>query len=480
MIRSIRTQIFLSHLLLLVVVIACLSFYNYKQALDALTETTIVTRKASLAALLYEISDAVAGGNYANLQSPRISEEVNRQDGLLYMVVTGRTSQSGLPVKVIYSRLAGKLWRAHYPKGYEQQLDVREAGLIQRLNQSPDDSHKVEFLLDRISDARQGFSRNQRLSELHRQEINHYQGMGESVIDFERQQLYLTLPLGPGAKGQVEILFDTRILNEIKSHFVANAFREMLVGTLLALPVLWLLSSNIANPLNRLSSFLRQRDNLRHRLQIPGIQRPDEIGALALSFSELLDDLLEKNRELENLSRFDPLTGLLNRRSLSERVTEMADMQSDMLMSCFYMDVDYFKKFNDFYGHAAGDDALEQLAGVFKSCAEQLGGFAFRFGGEEFMLLLPLVNAEDAKAIAESLRTSVSDLAIPHVKGCSSGLLTLSIGIAVQEVSGVSPENIHGLIAQADNALYRAKERGRDRVEIVPFKEYQQVFSWEI
>ncbi|MGI2259894.1 GGDEF domain-containing protein [Shewanella sp. GXUN23E] len=480
--QSIRTKIFVSHFILLAAVIGALSFYNYRQALDTLVETTIVTRKASLGALLYEISDAVAGGNYANLQSPRISEEINRQQGLLYLEVSGRSSQSGQPIEAIYNRLVGHMWRSEYPGDYQASMDARISALNEHSDPERVDQGKLDFLMGRIEDAREGFARNQKLNQSFRQDLSVFRGAQESRMDFDRQLLYLDLPLSTGVRGHVEILFDTQAIAAIKGQFVGNALREMLIGCLLALPVLWLLSSHIASPLNKLTSFMRQRHHLQPTAQVPCLRRRDEIGELAMSFSILLDDLMDKNRELENLSRFDPLTGLLNRRGLAERITELKDTHPKMLIGCLYMDIDHFKKYNDSYGHNAGDQALKTLAEVCRISAEKLGGFGFRLGGEELMLLLPLLNIEDGRSIGESLLERVRGLAIKHRQGGDSGLLTLSIGVAVWQAERLHGDNAEMLIAEADNALYRAKHQGRNRVELAATSHQGASFgiSWEI
>jgi len=126
------------------------------------------------------------------------------------------------------------------------------------------------------------------------------------------------------------------------------------------------------------------------------------------------------------------------------------------------IDVDFFKKFNDRYGHIAGDDCLKKIAAAMKESAKRSGDFVGRFGGEEFVAILPGLEIEEAAAWAETLRAAVERARIPH-EDSHTGCVTVSIGLV-----SLSPDkagNMLELIRLADEALYRAKANGRNRVE---------------
>ncbi|MCP4689339.1 MAG: diguanylate cyclase, partial [Desulfobacterales bacterium] len=123
---------------------------------------------------------------------------------------------------------------------------------------------------------------------------------------------------------------------------------------------------------------------------------------------------------------------------------------------------DYFKRFNDTYGHQAGDECLREIASMIREGIKRPGDFAARYGGEEFVCLLPLTDGEGALHMADSIRGRLSDLHIVHAESDVSDCVTLSQGVASSRPAmGELPSE---LIRVADQALYTAKERGRDRI----------------
>jgi diguanylate cyclase (GGDEF)-like protein len=127
------------------------------------------------------------------------------------------------------------------------------------------------------------------------------------------------------------------------------------------------------------------------------------------------------------------------------------------------LDIDYFKDFNDTNGHLAGDERLRQVAQALARTLGRAGDLVARYGGEEFVVLLPGMGAADAKALAERLRLSVEGLGLSHNASPVARVVTLSVGVATAVAEeGTSPAL---LLASADEALYRAKREGRNRVE---------------
>lgn len=170
------------------------------------------------------------------------------------------------------------------------------------------------------------------------------------------------------------------------------------------------------------------------------------------------------NRELRRLSSIDGLTGIANRRQFDEaylrewrRGTRMR--RPVALVLC---DIDYFKQFNDMYGHQAGDECLRGVAQALQVAAGRPGDWVTRFGGEEFAVILPETDARGASALAERMREAVERLGIPHVGSEVAGAVTISAGVA----STVPHEGDRQaeLVQWADAALYEAKRQGRNRV----------------
>lgn len=185
---------------------------------------------------------------------------------------------------------------------------------------------------------------------------------------------------------------------------------------------------------------------------------------VALRVTTLHADLAHYRRVLSRQARTDPLTGLHNRLKLSEDL-EQLHLRSDRYgerYSLAMCDVDNFKTYNDMYGHPAGDLALRAVAAALLGAVRESDG-VYRFGGEEFLLVLPKQSASGAKALMERALDAVRGLAIAHA-GDPSGQLRLSAGIAsFTEERRVDADT---LLGEADAALYAAKAGGRNRVEL--------------
>jgi two-component system chemotaxis family response regulator WspR len=177
---------------------------------------------------------------------------------------------------------------------------------------------------------------------------------------------------------------------------------------------------------------------------------------------ESQQQLVETNLELQRLTNVDGLTGLSNRRHLNEclELQWRLAVREQSKFSILMIDVDNFKRYNDTYGHLAGDDALKQIATAIRSTFRRPTDISARFGGEEFMVLLSNTDAEAARRLGEGLCKRVADLEIVHRESLPMKLITVSIG-------GASTIPQHGdsqlaLIAVADKALYEAKRLGKN------------------
>jgi len=171
------------------------------------------------------------------------------------------------------------------------------------------------------------------------------------------------------------------------------------------------------------------------------------------------------NRQLEALASTDGLTGVANRRHFDNvAAAEWARAQrSRQPLALILLDVDHFKRYNDCHGHQAGDDVLRAVALVLDAAARRAGDLAARYGGEEFVVVAPNTDTAAAANLAEGLRSGVQRLALAH-GAAPAGVVTISVGVAVFMPG--SADSLQQLLAQADQALYRAKQLGRNRVEV--------------
>ncbi len=187
---------------------------------------------------------------------------------------------------------------------------------------------------------------------------------------------------------------------------------------------------------------------------------------LAIALSEQIALALSNIRLRENLRQQtirDALTGLYNRRFLEESLNrEMARCKRNgAIFSVLMMDVDHFKRFNDTHGHDAGDSVLRTVGRVLQESSRE-GDIACRFGGEEFVIVLPDTDREGAATRAGRILAAVRDLHVTH-NGKALGSITASIGLAMHPQNG---ETVKALIQSADKALYAAKGAGRDRIVV--------------
>jgi len=189
--------------------------------------------------------------------------------------------------------------------------------------------------------------------------------------------------------------------------------------------------------------------------------------------------LHKANRKLKMMSVRDGLTGLANRRHFDEVIQkEMSRaMRTETSISLLLADIDYFKPFNDNYGHQAGDDCLKAVGQAMMDTIKRPGDLTARYGGEEFAFILPETSLENASELAESLRIAIEELSITHHYSTVSKKVTLSCGIAsVSPKKGQDNEAlIHGLIETADKNLYHAKEKGRNCISVTQIEPKQQI-----
>ena len=227
------------------------------------------------------------------------------------------------------------------------------------------------------------------------------------------------------------------------------------------------ISRNITHPIGLLTRELEAFGKGEKHAQIKNIKSNDEIGFFARTFeimslklNKALEDIQEKNQQLEELSNSDGLTGLVNHRHLKE----ILDMEFNRAyryktpLCCIMLDIDYFKSINDTYGHLFGDVVLKGVAAVIKDGCRK-SDISARYGGEEFVVLLPNTVLNEARFVAEKLFETIKS--VSYCDGKNRISITVSIGISFfnDELQAYSD-----MLAEADQAMYQAKKSGRDRI----------------
>lgn len=181
--------------------------------------------------------------------------------------------------------------------------------------------------------------------------------------------------------------------------------------------------------------------------------------------AQMVESTMADNARLEQLAQTDPLTQLLNRRALTERITAEMEraLRYDSTMALLMIDLDHFKKVNDTYGHLVGDDVLRDV-GQLLGDTIRTSDIVARYGGEEFLVLLPETDDAGAESFAERIRAAVEQHAFVSDSLTEPLRLTASVGVAVYPAARI--ESVEDLFARADAALYRAKADGRNRVRM--------------
>ncbi len=177
--------------------------------------------------------------------------------------------------------------------------------------------------------------------------------------------------------------------------------------------------------------------------------------------------LEELNRALSEMARIDGLTGIANRRFFDEnfdREWKRLTREQDQPFSLILADIDFFKKYNDHYGHQQGDDCLILVGKALKEIILRPSDMAARYGGEEFALLLPGIGLAGAETVGERAREAIVNLQIPHANSDVAGHITMSLGGAM--MTPTRDNSPADLIALADKALYRAKKTGRNKLSL--------------
>ena len=267
---------------------------------------------------------------------------------------------------------------------------------------------------------------------------------------------------------KLTLQLDQRTLsNSILSVQMLSAIGALIFSWLI---VIVILNRSLVRPILRIGQHLSQiRRSGDYSARINN-SRKDEVGTLSYECDLLIDVIEQQNtivedqtQELRRLSYEDSLTLLANRRRLDQALSDSWNIcrRDQKPISMLLLDIDFFKQYNDYYGHQLGDLALVTIGKLMPLSISRKSDLAARYGGEEFAFLLPDTDPAGAKLVAEKFQRKLREEAIPHLHSTVASVMTVSIGIAT--IPSIADDNPGQLIRNADRALYRAKDDGRNR-----------------
>ena len=275
----------------------------------------------------------------------------------------------------------------------------------------------------------------------------------------------------PGTQSRLIVSIDEAKVSAAINREIRTAYLQLgfvclfvLLGALIAAEKL------IIQPIDMMAAMAKRFGQGDWSVRAARSRLPAEFVPLARAFNAMAAQLGQRERELVAtndrltvIASIDMLSGLANRRGFQSRLDFewMKAQQYDSELSLLMIDVDHFKLFNDTYGHPEGDVCLSRLGETLAGIAAETMGFAGRYGGEEFCLLLPNTDSSRAIEIGEMVREAVQSLAMPH---CTSGYKTVTVSVGVACTNPNDTQRPGDLIEAADAALYAAKHRGRNAV----------------
>ena len=458
MFRSIKSKIFVSHFILITILLSGLSYKHYHNALDSYIQNVITFHTNSSASIIRTSSLAISGQNYGNIQLPSFVNELSSNTKLLYVKIIGKSDLSSKDFNAVYDKGSAKVYRNLYPKDYEDVLQKKLTRFQLRLNDSTVDKIKINFLIARVKDSLTTY--NEYIDFQKHQNFEYEQLLDKEppYLDFKSKRLFLSLKTNNKNSGLVYMVFDISEISDIKKHIIKDLLVESFTTILIAMIILNILSNKIVGPLNKLSQYMSNDFRSLNTDEVPSLKLKDEIGFLAKKFKILLENMQEKQKITEKKASTDSLTGIYNRHKfdeiLKEEIFRVKRYQNPFCITI--LDIDKFKNFNDTFGHLIGDEVLIMLANNLQNTTRKTDTFA-RWGGEEFVILFRETDINSAKTICNHLRVNIEELNHPL-----AGSITASFGVTQYK----EDDTQESLLKRCDDALYKAKNGGRNRVHI--------------
>ncbi|WP_158587068.1 sensor domain-containing diguanylate cyclase [Motilimonas pumila] len=477
-------MLFVSHLLLVLVIILGLSWARYHSEWSSRVAHAAALANLAMNDVVGDISTAVSGNSYATMLMPSAVDKFNNINSLRFFDVSGYSDYSTKPYGLRYFReqsladneaRSGKVW----------QTQVTEAVLMDALAKvdrlkavkQHSNAKKVDFLLNKAEQNYLSLINSFELSlnfklPWKQPEI----ALDGYFLDSKTRSLHTRLPLRNKNGGAVWAVFDASELYSLRAEVLQSIYGEAFVALMLSSLIIIISTRWIVLPLKRLTQHMAQDINEIELEAIAELKREDEIGVLARDFSALITRSKLQLQLLKQQSEVDPLTGLGSRLKYSQSVEAFikTSRQQPDYFGLIICDVDHFKAYNDIYGHGQGDIVLTSVAQAIRQPLRETDG-AFRIGGEEFVILVRVAAATDVQRLAERVRRAMLEQQIPHKGNQQHQFVTLSVGALAVDLRQFSKRIAFSqLFEMADKALYQAKNNGRNQVIFSQYNSYKE------
>ncbi|GAB2663232.1 GGDEF domain-containing protein [Vibrio panuliri] len=472
---TVSKTLFLSHLLLALVIIGGMSVARYESEWYRQVNFSATLAKQSLQSQIHPFSAAVGGINYAAMTLPSTIDTLSAIENMLFVEISGVSDFSRKSVVVRYVPNQSKVWRADLASDEVKQSADRVNKLTGMLklveSYNTLQVRKLNYLLERAKAEQRLLANSVRKEETFELKwekpttFSPYYSLDESTYT-----LHVLLPLRNQNGGSIWAVFDAQELRDFKQSLTYSIVLEALIALSLASLVVYWVAYWIVRPLKRLADSMSKTVNYRSLDGFPELERSDEIGQLAQAYRGLLLKIDQQLDSLRAKSDADSLTGLGSRYKYSHAASTYIErnLRAGKAVGLLICDIDNFKAYNDIYGHMQGDKALVTVAAQLQSKLTNVD-LAFRYGGEEFVILCCRRDKAELERVGEQMRRAVEEVNLSHSGNAGYGRITISIGGSLAQLSQAQNEvadfdaMVESLFSTADKALYECKKAGRNR-----------------
>lgn len=476
---TIKQMLLLSHLVLVFALVTSLSLSRYLSEWHSRLAQASEHALSAANPIIDLVSPAAAGLNYTNVKLDAAMELYQQTPRLVYFHAHAYSDFSSQPFGFAYERDSERAWQTNLSQQdlEAQQLHVKL--LKHRLSSGEGDPVKYGFLLQRA------IERLQRIrDDIHQTKHADFlltipgDAKRAYLLDEPNRLMIFSLPLRNANQGELVIAFDISRLLEARQAIQRQVLVEGGIALLFSSLLIWGVTYWLVSPLRALAGAMSKNVRDVDAEKIPGLERTDEIGVLSKRFSQLIQEANLQLDDLEEKSSIDHLTRLGSRlkfASVSSSYIGQAQ-RAGQCLGFLICDLDYFKRYNDSMGHPKGDEVLRKTAATIEVTLKRESDMAFRLGGEEFVVLLQTTEPGQVHDIAMSIVENVAEQNILHPNHPSSSRVTLSVGsLAVSHSLLGKVESVEQLYQSADEALYLAKEAGRNCIKAVNWNSVAQL-----